>query len=57
MVDAYEAVKLSLDLQNSGIPIESYSYLQLHIVQLHKIYRIVYIINGIAWAQQGEISQ
>ena len=58
MVDAYEAVKLSLDLQNSGIPIESYSpYLQLHISSVTKdLQNSSTIINGIAWAQQGEIS-
>ena len=58
MVDAYEAVKLSLDLQNSGIPIESYSpYLQLHISSVTQdLQNSSTIINGIAWAQQGEIS-
>ena len=58
MVDAYEAVKLSLDLQNSGIPIESYSpYLQLHIGSVTQdLQNSSTIINGIAWAQQGEIS-
>ena len=58
MVDAYEAVKLSLDLQNSGIPIESYSpYLQLHVSSVTQdLQNSSTIINGIAWAQQGEIS-
>jgi len=58
MVDAYEAVKLSLDLQNSGIPIESYSpYLQLHVSSVTQdLLNSSTIINGIAWAQQGEIS-
>ncbi len=59
IVDAYEAVKLSLDLKNSGIPIEKYSpYLQLHISSfLQDIQNSSVIINGISWAQQGEISR
>lgn len=58
MVDAYEAVKLSLDIKNSGIPIESFSpFLQLHISSFEEDFENSSItINGMAWAQQGEIS-
>ncbi|MBJ23729.1 MAG: hypothetical protein CMB64_03580 [Euryarchaeota archaeon] len=59
MVDAHAAVKLSFDLQNSGIPIENYSpYLQLHISSVSEdLQNSSVMINGIAWAQQGEVSK
>ena len=58
MVDAYAAVKLSFDLQNSGIAMENYTpYLQLHVTSISEdLQNSSTVINGIAWAQQGEIS-
>lgn len=58
MVDAHAAVKLAFDLQNSGISMENYSpYLQLHITSvIEDLQNSSTVINGIAWAQQGEIS-
>ena len=58
MVDAHAAVKLSFDLQNSGMEMTNYSpYLQLHVTSISEdIQNSSTEINGIAWAQQGEIS-
>ena len=58
MVDAHAAVKLSLDLQNSGMAMENYSpYLQLHITSFTEdLQNSSTMISGIAWAQQGEVS-
>ena len=58
MVDAHAAVKLSFDLQNSGMAMENYSpYLQLHITSFTEdLQNSSTMISGIAWAQQGEVS-
>ena len=58
MVDAYAAVQLAFDLQNSGMAMDNYSpYLQLHITSFTEdLQNSSTMINGIAWAQQGEVS-
>ena len=58
MVDAYEAVQLAFDLQNSGMEMQNYSpYLQVHITSFSEdIQNSTTKIDGIAWAQQGEIT-
>ncbi|MAK05156.1 MAG: hypothetical protein CMA03_04640 [Euryarchaeota archaeon] len=58
MVDAYAAVKLSFDLQNSGMAMTNYSpYLQVHVTSISEdLQNSSTEINGIAWAQQGELS-